>query len=313
MTEMTEASVARYSTLNDDWEVKGQSFTAPLVPERRAQTLLFGDRLRNGSVSADIEILESTSVQPSQKLAMEAALVVRHNGPEAFWYAGTGAYGGKFFIAKVSPGPVWTVRGTVGQSSSVLKGKIYRLRVEFSGSQITLYENDVQQLTVLDESYQVGQCGLRAWATSARFDNVRIAKAKPRAFLIMPFTSELNFVHKIIHHTVGRYGVDCVRADQVAVSRPVMDDVKRQIAEADLVIVDFTGKNPNVYYEAGLADASKKDWIVLAQSADDLAFDVQHIRCVHYSNTMGADQELQARLEGALEALGHKPEACDGT
>jgi hypothetical protein len=58
-----------------------------------------------------------------------------------------------------------------------------------------------------------------------------------------------------------------------------------------------------VYYEAGLADAWKKDWIVLAQSTEDLTFDVRHIRCIQYSNTMGADVKLQAALENALSAL----------
>jgi hypothetical protein len=82
-----------------------------------------------------------------------------------------------------------------------------------------------------------------------------------------------------------------------------MEDVKAQIAEADLVIADFTNKNPNVYYEAGLADAWKKDWIALAQSTDDLTFDVRHIRCIQYSNTMGADVKLQTALENALSAL----------
>ena len=58
------------------------------------------------------------------------------------------------------------------------------------------------------------------------------------------------------------YGLKCVRADEVMVSRPVMEDVKQMIAEADLVVVDFTGKNPNVYYEAGLAEAWQKPAIV---------------------------------------------------
>jgi hypothetical protein len=84
-----------------------------------------------------------------------------------------------------------------------------------------------------------------------------------------------------------------------------MDDVKKQISEADLVIVDFTGQNPNVYYEAGLADAMGKDWIVLAQSTDDLTFDVRHIRSIQYSNVMGADRKLKADLDNAPKALGY--------
>ena len=69
--------------------------------------------------------------------------------------------------------------------------------------------------------------------------------------------------------------------------------------------MDFASKNPNVYYEAGLADAMGKDWIILAQSPDDLAFDVLHIRCVLYSNVMGADQKLINDIENALGALGY--------
>jgi hypothetical protein len=78
-----------------------------------------------------------------------------------------------------------------------------------------------------------------------------------------------------------------------------------QIADADVVIVDFSGKNPNVYYEAGLADAWNKDWIILTQSADDLTFDVRHIRAIRYSNAMGADVKLRENLSQALEALGY--------
>jgi hypothetical protein len=91
-----------------------------------------------------------------------------------------------------------------------------------------------------------------------------------------------------------------------------MEDVKQQIAGADLVIVDFTGMNPNVYYEAGLADAWKKDWIVLAQTANDLTFDVRHIRAITYSNKMGADIVLEEDLRRAIEALGYRAPAADG-
>jgi uncharacterized protein (DUF1697 family) len=52
--------------------------------------------------------------------------------------------------------------------------------------------------------------------------------------------------------------------------------VKKKIAEADLVIVDFSGKNPNVYYEAGLADAMGKDWIFLVQDTSDLSRRVEN-------------------------------------
>lgn len=303
MANMLNVVLERHAVLEDDWKIEDDSFESPLVKERPGQTLLFGERLRNGTISADITILETSQRIASGLPAMEAAFVLRYATPDAYFYAGTGAFGTKFFIGKAIPGPIWQPKAWVGQSSSIRKNKKYRLRVDFAGSQITLYENDVQQLVIVDESYQTGQCGLAAWQTRARFENVQVRKAKPRAFVIMPFTSELDFVHGVIERTITSYGIDCVRADQIAISRPVMEDVKSQIAEADLVIVDFTNRNPNVYYEAGLADAWKKDWIVLAQSTDDLTFDVRHIRCIQYSNTMGADVKLRVALENALGAL----------
>lgn len=306
MREMIPVQLDHYSVLGDDWIVDGHGFTAPLVAGRPDQVLIFADRLRNGSISADITILDSEDV-PNADPPNEAALVLRYGGRDSFAYAGVGGFGSKFFIGRAFEGTEWVSLSRVGRHSSISKNKTYQLRVDFSGSQITLFENDVQQLVVVDDTYQIGQVGLRTWRTSARFENLRAFKARPRAFLLMPFNPEFDFVHKVIRDSMIEFGLDCIRADQIAISRPVMDDVKIQIAEADLVVVDFTGKNPNVYYEAGLADAMKKDWIVLTQSTDDLAFDVRHIRCVQYSNVMGADHGLRTDIDYALNALGYRP------
>lgn len=297
-----------YSVLNDEWKIDliGRKFESPEVQaERPEQVLMFAPRLRNGSISADITPLKAGK-SPREAVSMEAALVFRYGSPESYYYAGTSAFDTKFFVAKVLPGPYFQARGYVGRRSSVLAGRTYRLRVEFNGSQITLYENDVQQFSVFDDAYAGGQIGLRTFRTQALFANVEIRPATPRCFVIMPFASELGFVYRVMKEVVESYGIECERADEVFLSRPVMDDVKTRIAEADLVIVDFTGKNPNVYYEAGLADAFKKDWIVLAQTSEDMTFDVRHIRSVRYSNTMGADLKLRDDLHQALRGLGYR-------
>ena len=304
MSEMIPLKLDRYSFLGDDWIEDGHGFTAPLVQGRPDQMLIFADRLRNGSISTDITVLDSEDPHNGEP-PNEAAVIVRYGGFDNYAYAGVGGFGAKFFIGKAFQGPHWLVRSYVGQHKSVLKNKKYRLRVDFLGSQIKLYENDVQQLVMVDDTYQIGQFGLRTWRTSARYENVRVLKARPRAFLLMPFKSEFDFVRDVIQDSMISFGLDYVRADQIAISRPVMDDVKTQIAEADLIIVDFTGRNPNVYYEAGLADAMRKDWIILVQSTDDMTFDVRHIRSIQYSNVMGADQKLRTDIENALSALGY--------
>ena len=266
--------------------------------------MIFSERIRNGFIEADITPLQTKKMN-NEALSLEADLVFRYNAPDSY-YAGTGAFRTKFFIAKVLPGPYFQPREWLGRSSAVRAGKTYHLRVEFNGGQIILYENDVQQLVLLDDSYGAGQVGLRTWRTRARFENVHIKRQTPTCFVIMPFSTELDFVHRVITEEVSSYGIRCIRADEVYMSRPVMDDVKQMIAAADLVMIDFTGRNPNVYYEAGLADAGRKDWIVLSQSSEDMTFDVRHIRSIRYTNTMGADTRLRNDLSQALEALGYR-------
>ncbi len=302
----------RYSVLNDDWavDIGARTFESPALQlERPEQVLMFAPRLRNGSVSADITPLKA-SKSAREAVSLEASLIFRYGSPENYYYAGTSAFDTKFFAAKVMQGPYYQARGYVGRRSSVLAGHTYRLRVDFNGSQITLFENEVQQFTVFDDAYASGQVGLRTFRTQARFSNLEIRPAVPRCFVIMPFASELGFVHGVIKQVVESLGIACERADEVYLSNPVMDDVKKRISEADLVIVDFTGKNPNVYYEAGLADAFKKDWIVLAQSSEDMTFDVRHIRSIRYSNTMGADAKLRDDLLHALRGLGYAAPAA---
>ncbi len=294
------------STLNDEWEeIAVGSYVSPLVEERPVQTLIFSDFMKDGSLRADITPLKGAEDRRYGDSHKEGRFVFRYTGAEGYYYAGLSAFGTKFFIAKVIPGPVYQLLGAAGQRSAIQYGTTYRLRVDCTGSQISLYENDVRQVLVYDDTHLAGQWGLSTWRTSARFDNVDISITQPQCFVVMPFASELSFVYHIIKETVEAHGLTCVRADEIMLSRPVVEDLKTLISQADLVIVDFTGKNPNVYYEAGIADAWKKKWIVLAQSSDDLTFDVRHIRTILYSNTMGADVKLRQNLSKAIREAGY--------
>jgi hypothetical protein len=166
-----------YSVLGDDWMVANGAFTAPLVQGQEEQLLIFKDRLRNGSLTADITILDSRDRGDGES-CNEAALVVRYAGPRNHVFAGIGGFGTKFFIGKAFPS-TYIVTSLAGQGKSIVRNKKYQLRVEFSGSRITLFENGVQQLTGVDDTYQLGQLGFRTWNTSALFENVQRLPGSP--------------------------------------------------------------------------------------------------------------------------------------
>ena len=67
-----------------------------------------------------------------------------------------------------------------------------------------------------------------------------------------------------------------------------------------MVIVDFTGKNPNVMYETGIAHTLGKTVIPITQSLDDIPSDLGHHRALkYYPNEEGLrnlSNELYKRL-----------------
>lgn len=296
------SSRGSFASLNDEWRVDEHGFETPARPKTASQSLLFNETVKDGALTVDITLGKSLGQRWQGQPAAEANVMFRYAEQDQYYYAGVGAWGTKFHISKAVPGPAWMRLNSTGSAGALEEGRTYRFRVECQGSKMLLFESDTKVLEALDDDYARGRWGLHAWKTRARFEAGRPKKSPLQCFVAMPFAPELDGVFDLIERTVESYeNVECVRADQLTVSRPIMEDVRAQIARADLVIVDLTGRNPNVYYEAGMAAAWKKDWIVLAQSQDDLTFDVEQIRSILYSNHMGGEADLEARLRGAIE------------
>ena len=92
------------------------------------------------------------------------------------------------------------------------------------------------------------------------------------------------------------HGLTCIRADDIYNNQPVIEDVWRLTNEARIIISEVTGKNPNVFYETGLAHAIGKEVILITQSMDDVPFDLRHWRHIVYKNTPEGIEELKSGL-----------------
>ncbi|GAI12942.1 unnamed protein product, partial [marine sediment metagenome] len=70
----------------------------------------------------------------------------------------------------------------------------------------------------------------------------------------MPFDLEFDWIfNDLIKLALEEVGYDVKRADSILNQQNILKDVVRGIAEADLVVADLTGLNPNVFYEIGIA------------------------------------------------------------
>ena len=78
-------------------------------------------------------------------------------------------------------------------------------------------------------------------------------------------------------------GWEAKRADELRQPGLVTELFTRWLLEADMVLVDLTFGNPNVFYELGVRQAlSARSTVLVAQAGTALPFDVQSQAVVHY-------------------------------
>jgi hypothetical protein len=109
---------------------------------------------------------------------------------------------------------------------------------------------------------------------------------KPFCFILMPFAKEFDDVYTLgIKEACARAGAYCERVEEQIFHEPILDRIYNQIAKADIVIADMSGRNPNVFYEVGYAHAIGKTTVLLTNKADDIPFDLKHFPHLIYSAT----------------------------
>lgn len=148
--------------------------------------------------------------------------------------------------------------------------------------------------------------------------NVRPRRQRPTVFQIpehegieptlasamMPFEAGFNPVYASIREAAESVGLRCRRADDIWENPAIIQDVVALIDRSRVVVCDCTGRNPNVFYEAGIAHTLGREVILITQNGNDIPFDLRHLRYIPYLNNAegraALSQALQARLQTIL-------------
>lgn len=122
--------------------------------------------------------------------------------------------------------------------------------------------------------------------------------------VMMPFKAEFNPVYSALQKSAASVGLNCVRADDIWEHHTIIQDIVTLIARARVVICDCSGKNPNVFYEAGIAHTLGKEVIIIAQSEEDVPFDLRHLRYIRYlpnrEGLKNMSQDIVSRLKSII-------------
>jgi hypothetical protein len=132
-------------------------------------------------------------------------------------------------------------------------------------------------------------------------------------FVMMPFAAPLgNYYEKVYKPAIEKAGIKPVRADaEIFGTGKIMDQVWSGINAAKVLVAEMTTRNPNVFYELGLAHALKKPVVLVSSNEGDVPFDLKHIRVIYHDVTdpfWGA-KLLDKVAENILSAIKNPEEA----
>ena len=90
------------------------------------------------------------------------------------------------------------------------------------------------------------------------------------AFVVMPIRPEFDLPLGVITDVCNTLGIKARRADDIARQDFIMSNILDGIAKSEIVIVDITGNNPNVFYELGIAHSlrTRQAIIIITQDED---------------------------------------------
>jgi len=150
--------------------------------------------------------------------------------------------------------------------------------------------------------------------------NIRPRRQRPSVFQIaeheaieqqlvsvmMPFDAGFANVYAAIQQAAVHTGLLCRRADEIWEAPGIIQDVVNLIDRARIVVCDCTNRNPNVFYEAGIAHTLGREVIIITQSENDVPFDLRHLRHIRYLDNHEGHNDLTRALQARMQTiLGH--------
>lgn len=171
-------------------------------------------------------------------------------------------------------------------------------RTHWAVKQADLFE------VLLESASSASKSSARAYSSSAAVQFPVDTPLDPKLVAVMmPFDPSFDVVYETIERAVQDVGMECIRVDNIWEHDHVMGDVLSLLWRARVVVADLTGRNPNVFYETGLAHALPRRTILITQNADDVPFDLRSIRYLSYGLSSAARKALQAQLSERLMTL----------
>ncbi|UCE08082.1 MAG: SUMF1/EgtB/PvdO family nonheme iron enzyme, partial [bacterium] len=127
------------------------------------------------------------------------------------------------------------------------------------------------------------------------------AKKRKLCFVLMPFKDEMKEVYrKAIKPACEQAGFNCLRVDELKGAFNINRKIIQHIFTSDAIVADLTDRNPNVFYEMGVAHAIDNKTIMIIQKKDPMPFDVSTYHSIQYEQSEVGLEKLKRTISDFL-------------
>jgi hypothetical protein len=145
--------------------------------------------------------------------------------------------------------------------------------------------------TIVDSSLFLQDIGI---------DTSKLKIKSNEVFVLTPFSNKFDETYAFVRNIISDLGLQVSRGDEISTKSAILPHILTNILEARIIIANIDGRNPNVFYELGIAHAFDKTVILLASSIDSVPFDLRNQRIIIWRDK----EELETELVKTVARLG---------
>jgi len=130
--------------------------------------------------------------------------------------------------------------------------------------------------------------------------NKNVKEKENSVFVLTPFHPEFDNSFQWVKDFFSEHGYSCSRGDDIHAESNILSHILSEMLASEIVVANISGRNPNVFYELGIAHALGKQVVLIAQNTKDITFDVSGAQVVIYQDEVTLKTSLGKWLVSTL-------------
>lgn len=116
-------------------------------------------------------------------------------------------------------------------------------------------------------------------------------------FVLTPLNSLFYDDFVTIRSAVTNLAFECIRGDEKQFKGDIFPEMLKYIIQSKIIVANINGRNPNVLYELGIAQALDKNVILISKEPQNIPIDVKSQRFLIYSDSDDLHEKLQIEIK----------------